>query len=101
MCSGIVEADNGFYAVMKTDHRDGATTSFEEAKTSLRRDLLTKKRAGLESTFLSETRTLTGAEIRSEVLAAVTVPVSKAKPAPLAESAPPSLPGMKPPPPAN
>ena len=99
--SGVIETGSGLYAVMKTDSRDGSTVSFDDAKASLHRELLTKKRAEIEASFLRETRELTGAEIQRDVLATVTLPAVTAKPAPLAETAPPSLPGMKPPPPAN
>ena len=95
--SSIIETDTGLYAVMKTDRRDGSTTSLEEAKSSLRRELLAKKRSSIEAAFLAENRQLTGAEILTDVLATVTLPGSPARPAPAAESTPPVLPGMKPP----
>ncbi len=95
--SGIIEADDGLYAVMKTDRRDGTTTSLEEAKPSLRRELLAKKRTEIEAAFLAENRRLTGAEVRTDVLATVTISAPPARSAPAAESSPPVLPGMKPP----
>jgi peptidyl-prolyl cis-trans isomerase C len=98
--SGVIETDTGLFAVMKTDSRDGATASFDEVKTSLRRELLTKKRSDIEAAFLKETQELTGAEIHTEVLATVTLPTSAAPP-PLTEATPPQLPGMKPPPSGN
>ncbi|HEX2749620.1 MAG TPA: peptidylprolyl isomerase [Verrucomicrobiales bacterium] len=93
--SGIIEADNGLYAIMKTDHRDGGSTTLEEAAPSLRHDLLVKKRAEIEAAFLKENRSLTNAEIRQDVLATVTLPAA-ASPAQVTASAPPTLPGMKP-----
>jgi peptidyl-prolyl cis-trans isomerase C len=97
--SGIVETDSGLYVIMKTDRRDGAATSYETAKSSLRRDLLAKKRTEIEQAFLKETRTLTGAEIRQEALANVSVPARASTPAnAVSSSPPPSLPGMTPPP---
>ena len=95
-CSGIIEADGSLYAVMKTDARDGSTTSFAEAQSSLRREVLAKKRAAIESAFLAGNRSLTCAEIRTDVLATVTLPTTPARPAPVAESSPPALPGMNP-----
>ena len=99
--SGVIESASGLYAVMKTDSRDGSTSAFDDAKASLHRELLTRKRADIEASFLQETRELTGAEIHHDVLATVTLPAAAAKPVPLAESAPPSLPGMKPQPSSN
>ena len=82
--------------MMKTDARDGAAASFEEAQHSLRRELLAKARAAIEADFLSDNRTLTGAEIRTGVLSSVTLPPTPAKAGPVAESTPPALPGMNP-----
>ncbi|HWB07522.1 MAG TPA: peptidyl-prolyl cis-trans isomerase [Verrucomicrobiales bacterium] len=95
--SGIIESDGSFYAIMKTDRRDGASTSFESAKSAIRRDILAKKRLEIEQAFLKETRALTGAEIRQEALAGVSVPVRPPAPS-TASNPPPSLPGMTPPP---
>jgi parvulin-like peptidyl-prolyl isomerase len=95
--SGIIEADGSLYTVMKTDVRDGATTSFEEAKTLLRRELLAKKRAEIESAFLAENRSRTAAEINTGVLSTVTIPAPPARPGAVAETTPPALPGMTPP----
>lgn len=89
-CSGIIETDTGLFAVMKTDRREGATTSFEEAKPSLRHDLLARKRAEIEAGFLSENRSLTSAETHPEALAGIVMP---APPAPSVDDAPPALPG--------
>jgi hypothetical protein len=94
--SGIIETDTGLFVMMKTDARDGAVASFEEAQHSLRRELLAKKRAAIEADFLSDNRTLTGAEIRTGVLSSVTLPPTPAKAGPVAESTPPALPGMNP-----
>jgi len=93
-CSGIIEAGGSLYVIMKTDARAGATTSFDEAKASLRRELLAQKRAAVESAFLAENRSQTGAEIRPDVLSTVTLPATPAAPAPVAETSPPALPGM-------
>jgi len=95
-CSGIIEAGGSLYAVMKTDAREGSTTSFEEAKSSLRRELFAKKRSAIESGFLAENRSLTGAEIRSEVLSTLSLPAAAVKPAPVTDISPPALPGMNP-----
>lgn len=95
-CSDIIETDFGLFVVMKTDAREGAAASFEEAQHSLRRELLAKKRAAIEAAFLSDNRTRTGAEIRTDVLAGVTLPVTPGRVSPVAESTPPALPGMNP-----
>lgn len=94
--SGIIETDTGLFVVMKTDLRDGSAASFEEAKGALRRDLLAKARAAIEADFLAVNRQLTGAEIRADVLATITLPATTAPPAPAAGITPPALPGMNP-----
>ncbi len=92
--SGIIETDNGVFVVMKTDFRDGATSSFAEAKTALSRDLLAKKRADTEAAFLAANRTLSHAQIKADVLATVTIPTTPAKHVPTGAEPPPALPGM-------
>ncbi len=92
--SGIIESGGNLYTVMKTDVREGSTTPFAEAKQSLRRDLLTKKRAELEAAFLAGNRSRTGAEIREDVLSTLTLQPAPARPGAVAETLPPALPGM-------
>lgn len=96
-CSPVIEVDGSLYAVMKTDFRDGSTTSFEDSKNSLRRDVLKQKREAIETAFLTENRTRTGAEIKTEVLSTITLPAAPARTAPVADTTPPALPGMNPP----
>jgi len=96
-CSAIIEDKGSLFAVMKTDSRDGTSASFEETKASLRSSLLKKKRASIEASFLSENRSQTGAEVRAGVLSTLTLPAVPARPAPVADSTPPALPGMNPP----
>ena len=99
--SPVIETDSGLFVVMKTDSRDESSSSFEEVKSSLRRELLAKKRAEIEAAFLKETREITGAEIHTDVLATVNVPAPPAVAAAKGDSGPPPLPGMKPPPTSN
>lgn len=94
--SDIIETDTGLFVVMKTDFRDGAVASYDEAKSSLRRELLAKKRSDIEAGFLADNRTQTGAEIHADALSAVTLPAARSKAAPVADTTPPALPGMNP-----
>jgi len=95
-CSPVIESDGSLYVIMKTDSREASAASFDEAKMSLQRELLAKKRAAIESAFLAENRSQTGAEIRTDVLSTITLPAAPARSSPVADSTPPALPGMNP-----
>ena len=72
--SEIIEAENGYHLVMKSDQRDAFTTPFEKVAAMLRQSLLVQKRRDLNSAFVEETMSLTAVEIDLEALARVSLP---------------------------
>jgi peptidyl-prolyl cis-trans isomerase C len=81
--SGVLEATDGFYVIMKTDARPGGARSLEEVADNLRPQLLREKRRALEEQFLADALTSSKASIDADAAAKVTLPVSPA-PAPAA-----------------
>ncbi|MCW1922134.1 peptidyl-prolyl cis-trans isomerase [Luteolibacter arcticus] len=81
--SGVLEATDGFYVIMKTDARDGSARPMEEVADNLRQQLLREKRRALEEQFLADAFQLSKASINADAAAKVTLPVTPA-PAPAA-----------------
>jgi peptidyl-prolyl cis-trans isomerase D len=92
--SGIIETDQGLFVVMKTDFRESAATSFEEARAGLRQEILTKKRRTVEEAFLQETAQLVKPEVMTSALAGIELPASPVKLAPSDEPLPPASPAV-------
>ena len=90
--SDIIEAPEGFYVVMKTDARDASTTPLESVQPAIRQSLLAREHKRLEDAFREETRTAAAIEIRTQALAAVTLPTPDTRSNPARETQPPALP---------
>ncbi|MBI2929818.1 MAG: peptidyl-prolyl cis-trans isomerase [Verrucomicrobia bacterium] len=91
--SAVLEAEGGFYVVMKTDAREAAVTPFEQVQATLRHTLLLKKKRELEEAFRREAVRLAGAEIHHQALAGVELPPSAHPVAQRQSAEPPGLPG--------
>jgi len=81
--SGVLEASDGFYVIMKTDARAGGARPLEEVADNLRQQLLRDKRRALEEQFLADALTSSKASLNADAAAKVTLPVAPA-PAPAA-----------------
>jgi peptidyl-prolyl cis-trans isomerase C len=88
--SGIIEAENGLYVIMKTDFRESAAAPLNEAASGLRQKLLAQKRKSLEEDFLQQTASLVKSEIHPEALAAVQLPAAANLPPKTDSTFPPS-----------
>lgn len=74
--SGVLEAADGYYVILKTDARPGGARPLEEVADNLRQQLLREKRRALEEGFLADALTLSKASIDTEAAAKVTLPAS-------------------------
>jgi peptidyl-prolyl cis-trans isomerase C len=81
--SGVLEAADGYYVILKTDARPGGARPLEEVADNLRQQLLREKRRALEEGFLAGALTLSKASIDTDAAAKVTLPNNPA-PAPAA-----------------
>jgi parvulin-like peptidyl-prolyl isomerase len=90
--SEVIETDNGFYLVMKTDSRDGAVTPLEQIKSALRQTLLAKKRREFEETERHNLIAQVHTTIDREALASVQIAVPAQVAAKTQESRLPGLP---------
>ena len=81
--SGVLEAADGFYVIMKTDARAGGPRAMEEVADNLRQQLLRDKRRALEEQFLADAMNSSKASINADAAAKVTLPATPA-PAPAA-----------------
>ncbi|MEK7952870.1 peptidylprolyl isomerase [Luteolibacter soli] len=81
--SGVIEAADGFYVIMKTDARAGGARPMEEVADNLRQQILRDKRRALEEQFLADAMQSSKASINADAAAKVTLPVTPA-PAPAA-----------------
>jgi parvulin-like peptidyl-prolyl isomerase len=81
--SGVLEATDGFYVIMKTDARAGGPRAMEEVADNLRQQLLRDKRRVLEEQFLSDAMQSSKASINADAASKVALPVTPA-PAPAA-----------------
>lgn len=89
--SGIIEADDGLYVIMKSDSRPGGTTPLEEVSEKIRRELLLSKRREMEERFISDAMKAANATSDPEAARGIALPtVSVAPP----DASPPSVPGI-------
>jgi len=91
--SEVLETPEGFYLVMKTDAREASRTPLESVQPAIRQSLLTREHKRIEDTFREETRAAAAVEVRSQALAAVTLPTTGPRTIPARENSPPALPG--------
>jgi peptidyl-prolyl cis-trans isomerase C len=71
--SGLIETDQGFYVVMKTDHRDSYRVPEAEVTASLGQTLRMQKQRELEAAYRQETASLAGVKINQRELATVEI----------------------------
>lgn len=89
-CSGVIECEQGYYAIMKTDSRPGGARPLEQVSGELRQTLLQEKRRALEERFLADALESAAATLDTAAAGRVELPVS---PPPRASGdAPPSFP---------
>lgn len=92
--SEVMEAQGGFYVVVKTDSRPPSVTPLESVSTSLRQTLLVRERKAVEDAFQAETARRFPSKVHTQALATVTLPApSAALAARNREPQPPALPG--------
>lgn len=87
--SGVLEATDGFYVIMKTDARAGGARPLEEVADNLRQQLLRDKRRALEEQFLADALTSSKASIDANAAAKVTLPTTPAPASAAPELSPP------------
>ena len=92
--SDVLEAEGGYYLVMKSDDRPEVVTPFEKVSAALRQSLLVQKRRAMNDAFLEESLQLVGAEIDFDCLAQVPLSVPGTGEVPGREPVLPVLPGM-------
>lgn len=88
--SGVIEAADGYYAIMKTDSRPGGATPLGEVSGKLRQTLLQEKQRAAKEQFIAAARAATSIEIDSAAVREVALPVLS-PPSPL-EDSPPAFP---------
>lgn len=74
--SGVLEAADGYYVILKTDARPGGARPLEEVADNLRQQLLREKRRALEEGFLADALQRAKANIDTDAAAKVTLPDS-------------------------
>ena len=82
--SSIIEAETGFYVIMKSDSRPGGMPAFDEVSPRLHQELLVEKRRAIEDRFLAAAIAEANVSIDSEALDKVTLSTSS-KPSPSPE----------------
>lgn len=79
--SGILEAEDGYYVIMKTESRAGGQRPFEEVAERLRQSLLREKQRACEEQFVNEALDLAKVEMDSAAAERINLP-SNTQPAP-------------------
>ena len=87
--SGVIEAADGFYVIMKTDARPGGERPLDQVTDSLRQQLLRDKRRALEESFLADALKLSKASVDTAAAAKVTLPDAPPAPGTTPELSPP------------
>ena len=72
--SDVLAAGDGWYVVMKTDHRPAQTTPFAEAAPGLRRQLIRQKQEAVERDFTSNLLARARVEINPEQVSRLVIP---------------------------
>lgn len=90
--SDILECEDGFYVIMKTDTRSGGVRPFGEISERLRQSLLREKQRACEERFVAQTLELAKVEMDAAAARNVTLPVAKPSTNPPDE--PPGFPGI-------
>ena len=74
--SGVIEAADGFYVILKTDARPGGARPLEEAADNLRQQLLRERRRAAEEAFLADALRVAKVDIDEAAAARVVLPAS-------------------------
>jgi hypothetical protein len=90
--SDILECDDGYYVIMKTDSRPGGARPFAEIAERLRQSLLHEKQRACEERFVAQALELAKVEMDGAAARKVTLPVTKPSTNPPDE--PPGFPGI-------
>ena len=90
--SAILECEDGYYVIMKTESRPGGARPMEEIAERLRQSLLLEKQRACEERFVAQALELAKVEMNAAAARNVTLPVSKHPNHPPDE--PPGLPGV-------
>ncbi len=90
--SDILECDDGYYVIMKTEARPGGARPFEEIAERLRQGLLHEKQRACEERFVAQALELAKVEMDGAAARQVTLPVTKPSTNPPEE--PPGFPGL-------
>ncbi|WP_193211275.1 peptidylprolyl isomerase [Luteolibacter marinus] len=80
--SAVIEGEDGFYAIMKTDTRPGGVQPLAEVSGKLRQSLLLDKRRALETAFVGEAHDQAKVEMNAEAALKIDLPVSRPPAAP-------------------
>jgi hypothetical protein len=75
--SGILESEEGYFVIMKTDSRPAGVRPFEEISERLRQSLRREKQRACEERFVAESLALAKVEMNAAAARNVTLPVSK------------------------
>ena len=78
--SGVIEVDDGFYAIVKTDSRPDGMPRFEDVAETLRQELLREKRRAIEQRFISESLDLAKVRLNADAARGIDLPASPASP---------------------
>jgi len=90
--SDILECDDGYYVIMKTDSRPGGARPLAEIADRLRLGLLHDKQRACEDRFIAKALELAKAELDLPIARKVTLPVTKRPSSPADQ--PPDSPGI-------
>ena len=90
--SDILECEDGYYVIMKTDSRPGGVRPLEEVAERLRQSLLHEKQRACEERFVAHAIELAKVEMHADAARKVTLPAIKNPPSPPDE--PPGFPGV-------
>ncbi len=74
--SGVLEAADGYYVILKTDARPGGMRPLEQVADNLRQQILRDKRRAAEEAFLADALRLAKADIDEAAAAQVVLPAS-------------------------
>lgn len=74
--SGVIEAADGFYAILKTDARPGGARPLEEVADNLRQELLRERRHAAEQAFLADALRVSKTEVDAAAAAEVALPAT-------------------------
>lgn len=93
--SEVIEAERGFYLVLKTDTRPALSRPLSEVAASIRQSLLAEKRRATETAYRRELAASLGMTLDSAAIAAAALPEASSNIAQRTPTVPPALPGSE------